>query len=146
MDTKRTICTELGNLFSERRLVRWHFCVSGMSITNLIYFHIQNTNKIEIFDQQDHYVFISSLNVSNGRLLKLLLLLDYSNGVRFAHVASKFYPTVLDALKSKQVTIERQLDLMLYYLPRERALEFKIEWVKITVYAIYIYIFYRRLK
>lgn len=77
--------------------------------------------------QDRYHIFVSSLNVSNGRLLKLLMLLDYLAGVQFMHIASKYYPTVLNVIKRKQLTLQFDDPNLLYHLPKEKAFKLEIE-------------------
>lgn len=76
------------------------------------------------FIRQDRYhVYFDCLSESNERLLILLDLLDYSNGFRFMHVRSKHYPVMSEIIKRKQLVLEYDCPNLLYYLPKERAIE-----------------------
>lgn len=62
----------------------------------------------------------------NGRLEKLLDLLDYSESVRFMPIPSEYYSTVCDVLKRKELNVD-QFDMLLYHLPKENALQLEVE-------------------
>lgn len=74
-----------------------------------------------------------TLNHSNDELFRLLLLLDYSTEYFFFSYSDHVGEVVRKAVKEKNVKIGLDDSILLYYLPKEMALQFEIEYVLIQI-------------
>lgn len=78
-------------------------------------------------------MYCDTLNESIDRLETLLNLLDYSKGVIVMHVRSKCYPAILKNFERKKVQLEFDDANLLYYLPKEKALDLNIKQARLSL-------------
>lgn len=70
---------------------------------------------------------MNSIVDAHDRLLRLLLLVDFSNGLRFQSIGVKEHEAVLEVIKLKNLKIEYQMTGSRYYLPQSEALNIQIK-------------------
>lgn len=78
--------------------------------------------------QDRNIAYADTLSECTDELLRLLLLIDYSKGYFFTSLNDRAGSTVREAIKRKKIEIYTDDTNLLYYLPKEKALEFDVEW------------------
>lgn len=81
---------------------------------------------------QDRYcAFADTFNESDENLTRLLELLDFSQGLWFLSIRSRVATVIRAIFKERgiDVPLSNVVRLLLHRLPKEKALEFQIEWV-----------------
>lgn len=73
------------------------------------------------------YGYADTINESHENLSKLLQLIDYTKGYKFLSIRTEIRPVILDALKKANVELLQVVSTLLYYLPKEDALEFNVQ-------------------
>lgn len=71
--------------------------------------------------------YADTLSESTEELLRLLLLIDYSKGYFFISLNDRAASAVREATKQKNVEMNIDFTNLLYYLPKEKALEFDVQ-------------------
>ena len=82
--------------------------------------------------QEGNIVCGDTLNKSNDELYRLLLLLDYSKEYFFFSYSEHVADAVRKAVKEKEVKIGLDDSILFYFLPKEEALQFDIQYVLIS--------------
>lgn len=74
---------------------------------------------------QDHHItYADTLNESHDNLKRLLQLIDYTNIAAFLSIRPELETTITSAALHIGATVLSNSSTFLYYLPKERALEF----------------------
>lgn len=71
--------------------------------------------------------YADTFNENHENLFRLLKLIDYSMGYDFLSVRPDLRPIVREAITSVGVEIVIDEPTLLYYLPKEDALKFKVQ-------------------
>lgn len=97
------------------------------------------STRVEVFSEhvyektliwQDHHTntaYADALSENTDELLRLLLLIDYSKGYFFISITDHAASAVKEAIKQKNVELYVDESNLLYYLPKEKALEFSAQ-------------------
>lgn len=80
-----------------------------------------------MFDQKQNrcFTYVSTLAKTGDRLTRLVQLLDFSKQYKFVCIMENYCAAVLEALRRQNVETDTNVEYLLYYLPREEALEFE---------------------
>lgn len=77
---------------------------------------------------QDRYqLFVNTISSSHERLAKLLQLLDWSHGFRVSTLIGRLRLPVMDAIKSKNLSLEYDCKSLLYYMSRDQAAQMEVK-------------------
>lgn len=78
---------------------------------------------------QDRFIaYADTLNESYDRLNRLLQLIDYSKGYIFQSIRAEIRPVIRDALAKANAQVIADDTGLLYYLPKEEALKFNVQY------------------
>lgn len=78
------------------------------------------------FIQDRCYAYADTFNESYEKLDRLLCLIDYSKGYSFISVRPELRPVIKNALIKANVEDVNDDDVLMYYLPKEDALQLDV--------------------
>lgn len=68
--------------------------------------------------------YADTLSESHDKLKRLVKLMDYSDGPTFLSIRPELQTTIMSGVQEAAADVLSNAATLLYYLPRERALEF----------------------
>lgn len=81
------------------------------------------------FNQDRCHAYADTFNASHEKLDRLLRLIDYSKGYTFISVRPELRPVIKNALIKANVEDVFDDEVLMYYLPKEDALQMDVQWV-----------------
>lgn len=110
----------------------WYIRRNGKTLLNFFLsnwtFPYENNFLVALFQDRSN-AYADTLSESTEELLRLLLLIDYSKGYFFTSLNDRAASAVREAIRRKNVELNSDDTNLLYYLPKETALEFDVQWV-----------------